>query len=125
MSDNNKFNGEILNKQIKENELFNKFGISGFIYNSNLDKKIATLAIKAELKSEQDKITKLKAFDSVCCVVKLILTIIMERFIHSIVILNRLIIPIIFYRGNQKDCPMKKLNLLLHLIIVLLSVKLF
>ena len=38
--------------------------IAGFINNSELDRKVATLATKAELKEEQDKITKMQAFDS-------------------------------------------------------------
>ena len=38
--------------------------ISGFINNSDLEKKITTQATKAELKSEQDKIKKLQPFDS-------------------------------------------------------------
>ena len=36
-------------------------------------------------------------------------------------ILKRLLIAIIFQRGNQNDCLMKVLNILLHLIIVLLQ----
>ena len=36
--------------------LVNKFDISGFIINSDLDKEIAKLATKAELKAEQDKL---------------------------------------------------------------------
>ena len=32
--------------------------------NSDLDKKIATLATKAELKAEEDKIEKLQTYDS-------------------------------------------------------------
>ena len=56
--------GEILNTNIKEKELVNKSDISGFIDNSNLDKKIAALTTKAELKAEKDKIVKLQAFDS-------------------------------------------------------------
>ena len=56
--------GEILNTNIKEKELVNKSDISGFIDNSNLDKKIAALTRKAELKAEKDKIVELQAFDS-------------------------------------------------------------
>ena len=37
---------------------------AGFINNADLEKKVATLATKAELKAEKDKITKLEAFDS-------------------------------------------------------------
>ena len=54
----------MLNTNIKEKELLNKSDISGFIDNSNLDKKIAALTTKAELKAEKDKIVKLQAFDS-------------------------------------------------------------
>ena len=56
--------GETLNTNIKEKELVNKSDISGFIDNSNLDKKIAALTTKAELKAEKDKIVELQAFDS-------------------------------------------------------------
>ena len=51
-------------KKIKEKDLVDKSDISGFIDNSDLDKKIVKLATKAELKSEQAKIVKFKAFDS-------------------------------------------------------------
>ena len=44
---------------IKETGLVDKLDISGFKDTSDLDKKK-----KAELKSEQDKTTKLQAFDS-------------------------------------------------------------
>ena len=56
--------GELLNTNIKEKELVNKSDISGFIDNSNLDKKIAALTTKEELKAEKDKIVELQAFDS-------------------------------------------------------------
>ena len=44
--------------------LVDKSDIFSLIDNSDLDKKIATSAKKAELKSEQRKTTKLQAFDS-------------------------------------------------------------
>ena len=50
--------------KIWKNDLAGKSDISGFIANSDLDKKITTLATKAELNSGQDKIVKLEAFDS-------------------------------------------------------------
>ena len=50
--DYGRFTGEIIDK---EKGLVDKFHISGFIDNSDLDKKIATLATKAELKAEQGK----------------------------------------------------------------------
>ena len=54
-----KFTGEILTAKIKEMGLFDKSDIYGFTDNSDLDMKIATLATKAELKVEQDKIEEL------------------------------------------------------------------
>ena len=44
--------------------MVDKSAIAGFINNADLDKKVAALATKAELKAEQDKIIKLQAFDS-------------------------------------------------------------
>ena len=41
-----------------------KSPLTEFINNADIDKKIATLATKAELKAEQDKRTKLQVFDS-------------------------------------------------------------
>ena len=49
---------------IKQKGLVNKSDIAVFIDNSDLNKKVATLATKTELKVEQDKLTKLQAFDS-------------------------------------------------------------
>ena len=62
--DFNRFPGEILNAKINEKELANKSDISRFIENSDLEKKIATLARKVESKEGPDKIVKLQAFDS-------------------------------------------------------------
>ena len=61
--DYNKFTNNILDAKIKEN-LVNETNTSGFINNSDLDKKIATINEKAELKVEPDKIVKLQSFDS-------------------------------------------------------------
>ena len=58
--DFNRFTGE----KINEKELANKSDISRFIENSDLEKKIATLARKVESKEGPDKIVKLQAFDS-------------------------------------------------------------
>ena len=55
MSDYNKFN---------EKELVDKSAIVRIINNTDLNKKVATLATKVEQKAQQDKITKLQAFDS-------------------------------------------------------------
>ena len=49
------------------------FDISGFIFNYDLDKKIATLAAKAELNSNQDKITNYKCLIQVIFVRKVFL----------------------------------------------------
>ena len=38
--------------------------ISGFINNSELNKKVASLATKGELKAEKEKISKLEVFNS-------------------------------------------------------------
>ena len=51
--------GEILDKQIKENWFVERFDISQLINKSDLETRIATLAAKAELKAEQNKIVKL------------------------------------------------------------------
>ena len=64
MADYNKFTNKKLHLKIKQKELVSKSVIAGFINNADLDKKVGTLATKAELKAEQDKIAKLKAFDS-------------------------------------------------------------
>ena len=53
-----------LNHKYKRKKLVDKSGIYGFIGNFYLDKEIAKLAKKAELKAEQDKIVKLLVFDS-------------------------------------------------------------
>ena len=49
---------EILDAKFKK-ELLNKSNISNLIKNFELKTKIATLALKAELKTVQDKIVKL------------------------------------------------------------------
>lgn len=56
--------GEMLSGKIKEKGLIDKSDISEFIDDSDKDKKIAALATKGELKTNQDKVMKLKAFDS-------------------------------------------------------------
>ena len=48
---------------MKWNELVKKADVSGFINNSNLDNKIATVAAKEELKAQQDKMLKLQVLD--------------------------------------------------------------
>ena len=50
-------------EQKEKKWLFSKSDISGFIDNSDLDKKIAALAKKSKLKAKQDKIMDFQAFD--------------------------------------------------------------
>ena len=49
---------------MKEKRLVGKSNISNVVKGSNLNTKLATLAIKAELKAEQNKIVKLEVLDS-------------------------------------------------------------
>ena len=60
--DYNIFTREILDAKIKKR--VNKSDLSGFMNNSDLDKKIATLVTKAELLAEWSKIEKCK-YDSI------------------------------------------------------------
>ena len=53
-----------LEKQINDADKENPDTIAGFINNTELDRKVATLATKAESKAKQDKILKLQAFHS-------------------------------------------------------------
>ena len=62
----------MLNAKIMEKELVDIFNISGFTDNSDLDKKIAALATKSELKADQVKIVKIKYLIPVISVVKVI-----------------------------------------------------
>ena len=61
-SDYNKFTKDILDAKIKQKELLNKFDISNFVKNSDLNTKLKTIAT-TELKEEPDKIVKLQAQD--------------------------------------------------------------
>ena len=65
-SDYNKYMSDILSTKIIEKGLVDKSSISNLKKNSDLNTKVATLATKAELKTEQDKIVKFQAFDSSC-----------------------------------------------------------
>ena len=60
----NKFTKEILDAKIKDEGLVDKSDISNLVKNSDLNKKLATLATNAKLKVEQDKTGKLQAFVS-------------------------------------------------------------
>ena len=62
-ADVNKFTKHIVDNSVKSKNFVDKYAISGFINNSGLNTKLATLAKKAELKAEQFKIPKLQAFD--------------------------------------------------------------
>ena len=54
---------EILNTKIKENGLLEKSDISNVIKISDLNAKLTTLATKAKLKAEHDKLLILQGFD--------------------------------------------------------------
>ena len=55
---------------IKQKKLVNKSDISDLVKNSDLNTKLAILAVEAELKAEQDKIMKLKAHGLVIFLVR-------------------------------------------------------
>ena len=58
----NKLTKDIVTNKIKGEGLVNKSPVPGFINNADLDKKkLATLAIKAKLKAENEKILQLQA----------------------------------------------------------------
>ena len=71
----------MLHLNIKQTGLVDKFDIAGFKNNSDLNNKAATLATKAELKAEQDKIVTLQVFDSSYFRGKIILKMIVLRTI--------------------------------------------
>ena len=50
--------------KIKEKGLFDKSSMSNLVNYSDLNTKLATLATKAELKAEEEKIVELQQFDS-------------------------------------------------------------
>ena len=61
--DYNRFINEKLDLEITK-KLVDKSGIPGFANKLDLNRKKATLATKAQLKAEQEKMKKLEAFDS-------------------------------------------------------------
>ena len=63
-ADYNEFAKDIVDNSIKSKTLVDKSTISGFINNADLDKRVATLAMKAELNANHDKIIKLQVLDS-------------------------------------------------------------
>ena len=54
----------IIANNIKSKGLVSKNGIAGFINNTDLDKKLAILPTKDELKVEQERIPKFETFGS-------------------------------------------------------------
>ena len=54
---------ETLDAKIKQKELVDKSAVAGFINNTDLNKKVAALAQKPELKAVKDKIVKLEIHD--------------------------------------------------------------
>ena len=104
-ADYNKFKNQKLDLKRKQIELADQSVIADLVKTAELyKKKLTTLTTKAELKAEQYKIVK--------CFIYF--------FRQCTKILNRLVILIIFQHRKLKDCLMKLLRLLLHLIIVLL-----
>ena len=63
-ADKNKFTKDIVANNMKSKNFVDKFANSGFISNAGLDKKVAILVTKAELKVEQDRIIKLQELHS-------------------------------------------------------------
>ena len=61
--DYNSFTSGILDAKIKQKELVIKSDTSNLVNNTNLNTKLTTLATKAELKAEQDKVVKLQTHD--------------------------------------------------------------
>ena len=59
-----KFTSATLDAKIKQKELLNKTNFSDLIKDSDLNTKLATLATKVELKTEQDKILKFIVINS-------------------------------------------------------------
>ena len=56
--DYDKCTSQTLDAKIKQKALLDQSAIAGFINNTDLNKKVATLATKTALKTEQNKITK-------------------------------------------------------------------
>ena len=63
-SDFNQFMGQIRDVKIKKIGLVNRSTVAGFRDKAHLNKKVVILKTKAELKSDQNKMIKLKAFGS-------------------------------------------------------------
>ena len=80
-SDYNKCTSEILATKIKEKRSVDKSSGSNLVKNFDFNTKIVTLATKAELKAEQDKMVKLKHSIQVIFVVKVILKMMTHRII--------------------------------------------
>ena len=62
--DYNKFRSDILDTKIKlkKKEIVSKSNTSNLVNNFDLNTKLAILAIKSELKAEQDKMVKLQTY---------------------------------------------------------------
>lgn len=55
----NKITGEVIDTKVREKRIVYKSNTFGFVHNSHLDRKVATLGAKSKLKAEQDKNMKL------------------------------------------------------------------
>ena len=116
---------QTLDANIKQKGLVDKSAIAGFINNNDLDNTVATLPTKAELKAGQDKIIQLQGFISSYFRNKSHFeddgTQNYLVFQHMYRCFKKCVILIVFQNGNLRDCLMKALIHLLHLIIVLLK----
>ena len=72
-SDYNKFAKEILHAKIKGKGVVDKSDIFYVVKNSDLNTKLTTLAVKAELKAEQDKMRNFKCLIQKISVIKIFL----------------------------------------------------
>ena len=82
-ADYNRFSNEKLDLKIKQKQLVNKSHISGFIDNSNFNNIVATLAIKAKLKSRQDEKQNQKHLIQVILNVKIILKMMVDKLFNT------------------------------------------
>ena len=105
-SDYNKFASEVVEAKIKGKNWLESQVFLISLKSFGLITKLVTFATKASLKAGQDKIVKLQVFNSSY----------FHGKSHFEDTSQKLLIAIIFQLENQKDCLIKVVNLLLHLI---------
>ena len=79
--DYNKFTKSVNDNSIRSNKLLYTYDIINFITSTQLDRKAAKFATKAELKAEQDKINNQKHLIQVSFQVKFILKIMVHKIV--------------------------------------------